>query len=184
MRYVLYNRPGSDGIAEEAAMALAGVECRVESLTSLPNEPLCARIGHHHDWGQVPVLELPDGATLSERSAIMAYLAQQERDFRDRPHWRVPHMAGFLRWCMLLCVNVYKGILRRIYPNRFWVSRDRPGTAADTGSDAVLLQYVSDTTEHRTYKAPLSLQRATGAHAFSLGDQMSACNVIVAMLYA
>ena len=184
MTYVLYNRSGSGGFAVEAAMALAGVPCRVEHLHSLPNEPLRDKIGHLNDWGQVPVLQLPDGSVMTELAAIMSHLTAEETGFRDGPHLWVDDQATFLRWSVFLCVNVYEGILRQTYPQRFCGLSGIAGEPQETGSDAWLLANISQAADERTHAALVSLDQATNQHEFLLGNQMSACDVILAMLYA
>lgn len=184
MTYVLYNRMGSGGFAVEAAMALAGVEYRLEKLDSRPNEPLKTKIEYLNGWGQVPVLNLPDGTIMTELCAIMTHLTCVEDGCQRGPHLWVEDHPAFLRWAAYLCVNVYEGILRQTYPDRFCLTSGRTGSALDVGSDAWLLNNVSAAGERRTHEALLHIQDATKMHRFLIGDRMSGCDVILAMLYA
>ncbi|MEL7281047.1 MAG: glutathione S-transferase [Pseudomonadota bacterium] len=178
MSYTLYNRSGSGGFVIEAVLELAGAPYRLENIASLPNEPLSDKIGHLNPWGQVPVLVLDDGTVMTELAAILAYLAQVEPGLRDGPHLWIDSDPLFLRWSVFLCVNAYEGILRRTYPKRFCV------TQGNAVADQAMIASVTEAAEARTHEAFQCLEHGLGKGGFILGARMSACDVLLAMLYA
>lgn len=178
MVYTLYNRSGSGGFVIEAVLELAGTDYHLESIASLPNEPLSEKIGHLNAWGQVPVLVMDDGTVMTELAAILAYLAQAEPGLREGPNLWIDSDPLFLRWCVFLCVNAYEGILRRTYPDRFCV------TTGDETTDQALITSVCRAAEARTHAAFQCLERQIHEGGFILGARMSACDVLLAMLYA
>ncbi len=177
MTYILYNRSGSGGFVVQAALELSGADYRLELLPSLPNEDLTDRIGHLNPWGQVPVLVLEDGTVMTELAAILAHLAQVEPGLRDGPHLWVDNDALFLRWAVFLCVNAYEGILRQTYPHRFCT------LSGNTAADEALMANISHAADTRTHQAFLRLEREI-AGPFLFGERMSACDILLAMLYA
>ncbi len=178
MTYTLYNRLGSGGFAVEAVLALAGVGVRYTPIESAPSTPLGEKVAHVNPWGQVPALELPDGTVMTETAAILIYLADAEAGVRDGPHlWNEdPHAA--LRWNVFMAVNIYEGVLRIAYPDRYF------DAALTDGSEAAVAASVQAAARKRNHDAFRMVEQSVDEGQFILGVKMSACDVFLAMLYA
>jgi len=83
--YTLYNRPGSGGFVVEAALTLADAPVELIELDSKVGTPWPESFRATNPWGQVPTLILPDGATMTETSAILILLALRFPDRRLAP---------------------------------------------------------------------------------------------------
>ena len=178
MAYTLHNRLGSGGFAVEAVLALAGAEYRYIPIESVPSTPLGEKITHINPWGQVPALETPDGKVVTETAAILIHLADAEASVRDGPHLWNPDPPAFLRWTVFMAVNIYEGILRGTYPDRYF-----DAALIDGDPDAVVAS-VRAAAKQRNHDAFTMIERAVDQGGFILGTQMSACDVFLAMLYA
>ncbi len=171
MPYVLHNRLGSGGFAVQAALTAAGIPFELALLDSAPGTPLPESFAAVNPWRQVPVLVTPEGEVLTETAAILIYLVGRhpERDFGVRVD--TPEYGQFLRWTVFLSVNVYEGILRRGYPERY--TTDPAGAAA-----------VRAAAEARTHRALGVLEGVLADRDFLLGDRRSPADIFLAMLYA
>lgn len=182
MSYTLYDRLGSGGFVVEAMLALAGVEYKYEPLQSKPNEPIKQLVEHLNPWGQVPMLETADGSLVTEVGAIISYLAYQELTCHDGPHlWVEPKdRALYLRWNVFLSVNVYEGILRQCYPQRYFDPLE------DEEMNAKLSVSVKTSAKKRVHEAFLFLENHVIKEKgdFLLSSKLSGCDIYMAMLYA
>ena len=116
----------------QATLAAAGIAFDYDPLDSIPNQPLGSKVKHLNAWGQLPVLELPDGTRLSEVAAILAYLSWSEKTIKNGPNLWVDDHPAFLKWSVFLAVNVYEGILRQSYTGPSTPFRRRAGGLAPT----------------------------------------------------
>lgn len=192
MKYRLHNRLGSGGFPVQATLAAAGVDFEYVPLDSKPNQPLGQRVGHLNKWGQVPVLELGDGAMITELAAILIYLADTEPSVRNGPTVGIDDHAQFLRWSVFLSVNVYEGILRQSYAQRFYTGPDALDPNASDGTwgedhgtlDDWMARSVRHAAKGRIHDAFLCIEDETRGKRFLLGDRLSPCDIFLAMLYA
>ncbi|MEM7269006.1 MAG: glutathione S-transferase [Pseudomonadota bacterium] len=185
MKYRLHNRLGSGGFAVQATLAAADIDFEYEPIASKPNQPLGPKIRDLNGWGQVPVLELADGTRLPEVAAILIHLSYEEADVRAGPHLWIDDHPNFLRWSVFLAVNVYEGILRKTYTERFFHQRsgEAPnGTPGDV--DELIAGSVRLAATKRTHEAFLCIEEETAEYDFLLSDRMSPCDILLAMLYA
>ena len=194
MTYVLHNRLGSGGFLVEAMLSVAGVPFRYEPLDSAPNTPVRPLIEHVNPWGQVPVLETPDGRVLTECGAILLYLVEREPACRDGPHLFVPRddgggrageahagsSAACLRWTVFLSANVYEGILRENYPRRYFEP------LGEDDVDTEIAERVRRSARRRTHAAFALLEEHVidGEGDFLLGKRLSPVDIYLAFLYA
>ena len=170
MSYVLYNRPGSGGFVVEAALTLADAPFELIELDSKVGTPLPESFRATNPWGQVPTLILPDGATMTETSAILILLALRFPDKRLAPPPGTPAHAAFLRWMIFANVNLYEAVIRRGYPFRFTDDRQ--------GYDALRSAAI------RRMDEALALLDANIVGPFLLGEEMTVADVYFAMLMA
>ena len=80
-------------------------------------------------------------------------------------------VASFLRWTVFLSVNVYEGILRRAYPERYT-------------AEASAVEGVRKAADARTHQAFSVLEGVLADKEFLLGGSKSAADIFCAMLYA
>lgn len=171
MRYRLHNRLGSGGFVIETALTIAGVPFDYEPLNSDPSTPVGELIQNQNPWGQVPVLETPDGDVLTETAAMMFYLADRHDALRDGPTFSVQNQAAYYRWTVFLTVNVYEGILRRCYPDRYVTGKNAQSELIESANA-------------RVHKAFRLLENELKTRPCLCGDALSLADVFFAMLYA
>ena len=170
MSYILYNRPGSGGFVVEAALTLADAPFELSEFDSKAGTPLPESFRATNPWGQVPTLILPDGATMTETSAILILLALRFPEKRLAPPPGTPAHAAFLRWTIFANVNLYEAVIRRGYPFRFTDDRQ--------GHDALRSAAI------RRMDEALALVEAHVEGPFLLGEEMTVADVYLAMLLA
>ena len=168
--YTLYNRTGSGGFVVEAALALAAVPFELVSLESSPGTPISEDFRKINPWGQVPTLVLPSGATLTETTAILIYLAAEYPERRLAPSPGEPLYGAFLRWLIFACVNVYEPVLRITYPSRY---TDDPSAQAATASSA----------QTHMMNALVVIEEEKLPGPFLLGERMTVLDLYIAMLF-
>ncbi|MEM9221317.1 MAG: glutathione S-transferase [Pseudomonadota bacterium] len=190
MGYVLHNRLGSGGFAVEAALTLAGAPFETRLITSRPSGPLGSAVAHLNRWGQLPVLEMGDGTKMTEVAAILAYLERVEVGCRQGPHLFMDDEASSLRWLVFLSVNVYEGILRQAYPERYIAplpqepkAASRPPQGESGDRRAELERALALKAKERVHAAFRTIQAETEHHSFTLSDRLSCCDIYLAMLY-
>ena len=169
MTYRLHNRDGSGGFAVEAALAMAGAPFELIPLESRSGTPLPEDFRRINPWKQIPVLILPDGATMTESAAILIHLAACHPGTGLGPEPGTPAHARFLRWMVFASVNVYESALRRIYPERYTAD---PACAGAVRTAAV----------QRMGDGLLALEAAVDPGPFLVGDTLGVLEVYVSML--
>lgn len=174
--YNLINRLGSGGFVVEAILTLADIPFQLELIDSEPSTPLPDELRDINSWGQVPVLITPDGAVLTECAAILFYLAERHSSLRQGPNLFIDDVARFYRWTSFLATNVYEGILRQSYPERFAVDADIPKDQ--------LAQAVRAGAKARVHSALGVIEAELADRAFLCGDSLSPADIFLAMLYA
>lgn len=187
MTYRLHNRLGSGGFVVQATLAVAKIDFAYEPIESVPDQPLGRRVEGLNGWGQVPVLELEDGTRITETAAILAHLSYAEPSVRQGPVLWIDDHPSFLRWSVFLAVNVYEGILRRSYTDRFFSGIERaPGDRNEEPNeiDAFITKAIRQAARERVHNAFKCIEAETADHKFLLSDRLSPCDVFLAMLYA
>ncbi|MEM9207063.1 MAG: glutathione S-transferase [Pseudomonadota bacterium] len=187
MTYRLHNRLGSGGFVVQATLEAAGIDFDYEPIKSLPNQPVGTQIQTLNPWGQVPILELDDGTRITETAAILACLAHIEPSFRQGPTLWIDDFPSFLRWSVFLAVNVYEGVLRWNYPQRYFTRLSEESRVEFQEADnahALMTHSVRDAARARVHDAFRCIEEETAEHAFLLSDRLSPCDIFLAMLYA
>lgn len=172
MTYKLYNRIGSGGFAVEAALALAGESYELVLIESVPGTPLPTSFRDINPWGQVPALLLDDGTLMTETAAILAHLSIVHADVVGPQPGSTAH-ARLLRWLVFLSANIYEGILRRGYPERF-----------TTDATVEAMQAIQQAAANRMSEAFSVLEDAMGDTRYLLGETPSVADPYLAMLFA
>lgn len=171
MTYKVYNRRGSGGFVVVAALSLVGQPFELVEIESEPSTALPEEFRKTNPWRQVPVVITSDGTLMTESAAILIYLATKYPGKDIGPEVGTSGAASFLRWCVFLSVNVNEGVLRTVYPERF--------TTSDEGREAV-----REAALLRNSKAYELLENELKGQRFLLGDEMSLCDVYLAMLFS
>lgn len=171
MTYVLYTRLGSGGFCIDAALAYAGLPYRLKLIDSKPGTSLPQSFREINPWLQVPVLITQDGLTLTETAAILIYLVENHPE-SPIGFVKDPGIFGsFLRWTIFIGTNIYEGILRKGYPERYT-------------TDAAGLDGVRSAAQQRNQSAFMLLESLLQENPFLFGNTMSATDIFLAMVYA
>ena len=121
--YVLYGKKGSGSAAIEAALELVGAPYRViETASWEPNEAF-AELLKLNPLGQIPTLELPDGATLSESAAILIHLGSAHPESGLLPR-DASARAQAVRGLVFIAANCYAAISVIDFPERWCADAD------------------------------------------------------------
>ncbi|MEM9140967.1 MAG: glutathione S-transferase family protein [Pseudomonadota bacterium] len=168
MTYTLYNRLGSGGFAVEAALVYAAADHRLELVESAPSTPMPEHFRAINPWNQVPALVTQDGTLITETGAILIWLAGRHPALGPEP-FSDDHGA-FVRWIVFLSVNIYEGVLRQTYPERF-------------GSEETA-KIVGRAARDRNQQAYELIEAALEGRETLVGDTISAADIYVAMLTA
>lgn len=174
--YRLINRLGSGGFVVEATLTLTDIPFDLDLISSEPSSPLPDDFHDVNPWGQVPVLVTPDNRVLTECAAILFYLAEQHLSVRNGPNLFIEDVARFYRWTSFLATNVYEGILRKGYPERYAVDPDIP--------QKQLRNAIMVAAKARTHKALRLIEDELADSAFLCGTELSSADIFLAMLYA
>lgn len=166
--YTLYNRLGSGGFAVEAALVMAGVDHKLELIDSLPSTSLPDSFRAINPWNQVPALVTEDGTLITETGAILIWLAGRHPAMGPEP-WSNDH-GVFVRWIVFLSVNIYEGVLRQTYPERF-------------GSENALRSVIA-AAQARNQKAYEMIEAHLEGRETLVGGPISAADIYLAMLTA
>jgi glutathione S-transferase len=117
--YTLYTRAGSGGFAAEAALSMAGVPFTAVDVKRGPPDDAFRRIS---PLGQVPVLTLPDGNSITESAAICILIAELHPQAALAPAPASPDRPHFLRWMLFMSSVLYPALLRWFYAARYTAS--------------------------------------------------------------
>lgn len=117
--FTLYGRPGSGSAAVEAMLTLAGLPRVIVDVANSAEDPNHAALLALNPLGQVPVLVLPNGETMTESSAILMFLAEQAAPGLLAPPPGHAHRPAYLRWMAYLSANLYMTELHVYYPDRY-----------------------------------------------------------------
>jgi len=152
MNYTLYNRKGSAGLAIEAILQYAELPHKLVEIESLVNSPLPDAFRDVNPWGQVPVLILPSGETVTEAAAMIIHLAAQHPDKPIGPAPATAEFARFARWVVFASVNIHEGVSRQIYPFRFTTDKEAETSVAQAAT--VRLHRALETLEQGLAQGP------------------------------
>jgi GST-like protein len=116
----LFGEPGWGSTIVEAQLEWYGLAYDFERVGNLFKEAEGRRrLAAVNPLAQIPTLQLPDGAVLTESAAITLYLAELTGQESLVPGSRDPQRAAFLRWLVYLVANVYPTYTYGDEPARF-----------------------------------------------------------------
>lgn len=135
-----------------------------------------AAFEHHSDWfkainprGQVPALVLPDGTAIAEGTAILLHIADAVPGAGLAPPPGTFARAHHDRWLLFLQANVYEGVLRQFYADRY--------TADPAGAEAVSAAAEDYVKQHFEL-----FEAALGEAPFACGERLSVLDLYLWML--
>ena len=167
--YTLIGRPGTGSGVCEAVLALSGLPYTVKDIDKLPDGSAPAELLAINPLGQVPVLVLPDGSTMTESAAIVMHLADLAPDRSLAPKIGDPDRAAYLRLMVFMSANNYMTDLRYFYSDRF---------SSDAGhADGIKAKAIEDQARHWRI-----LEDAVNTHGHLVGNALSAADIYLAML--
>lgn len=163
--YTLYSRPGSGGFVAEAALRLAGQPFTLVEVAKGPPDEDFRKIS---PLGQVPVLTLPCGRSITESGAISVLIAERFPQAELAPGTDSPHRAEFLRWMFFMSSALYPALLRYFYADRY---TDPAGAKAVQGAAV-----------DETDRCFLILEEVLAGNHWLVGGRFSIADVYLLML--
>lgn len=168
-RFCLIGRPGSGSAACEAVLTLAGAAFDVVDMDKTPDGGAPPELLAVNPLGQVPVLVLSDGRTMTESAAICLLIADKYPEAGLAPAPDAPERADYLRWMLYLASAIYPSDLRCYYPDRYTID-------AEGGPGVRAAAIARKAFEWRVFADALA------AKPFLLGDRASAADIYACML--
>ncbi|MEO3428528.1 glutathione S-transferase family protein [Pelagibius sp. CAU 1746] len=167
--YRLYWAPNTGAFAPDAVLTLAGAPFERQRVDYDGKEHQGEAYRKLNPLGQIPLLRLPDGETITESAAMVLHLVERFPEARLAPAPGGSARAVFDRWLVFLAVNVYGAILRRYYAGRFTTDpAGAEGVRQAAGRDLESLFAI--------------LEAALEADAFLLGETFGAADIYLMML--
>jgi glutathione S-transferase len=117
--YKLYWATGSGAMAPQALFEEIGAEYEKIVIDFEKEEHKSEAFLSVNPMGQMPALVLPDGTLMTETAAMLAHIADRHPEAKLAPPAGSSESARYLRWLFFLGSNVYPGVLRFYYADRF-----------------------------------------------------------------
>ncbi len=117
--YKLYGTTGTGTCAVKAALTEAGAPFEEVEVTTREKQHLTEEYRQINPRQQVPSLMLPDGAIMTEGSAMLLHIADAHPELGLAPAPGTPERALHVRWLIFFAVNVYEGMLRNMVGERY-----------------------------------------------------------------
>jgi glutathione S-transferase len=117
--YRLYGYPGSGSAVVELALVAGGIAHDLVDLDPGAGDLSSTAFLKINPRGQVPVLCLPDGSAVTELPAILNHLADAHPGCGLAPPPGTAARAQHDRWLAFVHANVYEGVLRLFYTERY-----------------------------------------------------------------
>ncbi|MEO6608735.1 MAG: glutathione S-transferase family protein [Aestuariivirga sp.] len=117
--YVLYGTEGSGSAAVEALFDELDIPFHLEFVARDEHGAFPASFSAISPLLQVPVLQLPDGAHITESAAMMIYLADLKPEARIAPGAADPQRPHYLRVLLFLAASTYQASLRIFFSDRY-----------------------------------------------------------------
>ncbi len=167
--YRLYGRPGAGNMVVEAAFAELGVPCDLVNVPKTADGAPDPGFLALNPRGQVPALMLPDGSVMTETAAMLQHLADAFPAAGLAPVPGSPARAQHDRWLTFAHANLYEGILRLFYSDRFVTDAAAAGSVKAAAQIYVLQHFA-------IYEAAL------GSGPYHFGDKVQMLDLMIWML--
>lgn len=169
--FVLYSAKGSGAVAVEAALTLLGQAYEViDAYTFNADTPESGdKVLAANPMRQVPALVLPSGEVMTESSAILIWLAEQNPQARLAPAAADPARGQFLRWMSFVSAAIY---------SLYWVKDDPSRLTPDPAAQAPLVER----TLERIAECWEIMERQVKPGRYLLGDELTVLDLYVAVV--
>ncbi len=117
--YKLYGSKGTGACAVKAALTEAGAPFEEVEITTSKKQHLTEEYRQINPRQQVPSLMLPDGSIMTEGSAMLQHIADAHPAVGLAPIPGTSERAQHDRWLIFFAVNVYEGMLRNLFGERY-----------------------------------------------------------------
>jgi GST-like protein len=168
--HVLYGYPGSGSAAIEAALALAGLSCRIVNAASWDAGSELAQLRQANGLLQIPALRWPDGRTMSESAAILVELGLRHPDSGLLPA-DPAERAQSIRGLVYVAANCYSAIGVLDYPERY---TSAAGEAAK--------EQIREGTRRRLHEMWSAFADAFPPHPFLAGERLGALDLLATVV--
>jgi GST-like protein len=115
----LIGNPGCGSAVVEAALALSGLPHETEMLDIWQPGPGRERLFRLNPLGQVPVMILPDGSTMTESAAMVLHIIDLAPGAGLAPAPTDADRPAFLRWLIFLVASIYPTFTYGDDPSRY-----------------------------------------------------------------
>jgi glutathione S-transferase len=167
--FTLYAKKNAGSLAVEAMLALCDADYEIKDLQRDAAGKFPPMLFEVNPRGEVPVLILPDGTTMTESAAMLIHLGDTFPQAGLAPAITLPLRPRYLRWMLFLATTIYMSSLRLDHPQYYTTD-----PAGIPGIKAKALPGMA-----REFAI---LSDAIGTGPFILGADMSAVDVYAAML--
>lgn len=140
--YRLYGRSQTGVMAIEAAFGEAGIAYEYVVTPKPTTEADIASFRRLNPRLQVPVLVHPDGTAITEGPAILSHIADSHPGANLIPKPGTTARARHDRWVSFFHANVYEGMLRELFPDRYTSDAEGAAAVKSAASDYVRRHFV------------------------------------------
>ena len=164
----LYGATGAGSVAPQALLVHLDIAHQLALIDLDADEHHSAEFLAINPRGQIPTLVLEDGTVLTESLAIMLHIADM------RPHSGLMPAAGSSqralawRWLAFCATNVYEGLLRMLYPDKYTTGEDHAA--------------VVDSADQYLHQAFGILDQSISPSGCLVGDKPASVEIYLAML--
>lgn len=169
MTWRVYGGIQTGSMAVEAALAEAGVPFEIIDLDRDKGERSSAEFSAINPRQQVPALVTSDGTVVTEGPAILSFIADSHQASGLIPTPGTPARARHDRWTAFFHANVYEGMLRELYADRYVDDPAAAPAVARAATDYVRKHFVI-------------FERELGAGPYILGAKLQMFDIYLWML--
>ena len=135
--YKLYWAADSGALAPQIILEEVGAAYERHDVDMEQAEETAADFLAINPRGQIPALELDDGTVLTESAAIALFIAESHPDAGLLPSVGSRERALVYRWLFYAAANLYEGVLRYYYSDRYISVEEHAGEVHDAAGEYV-----------------------------------------------
>jgi glutathione S-transferase len=135
--YKLYWAANSGALAPQIILEEAAVEYERCDVDLEQGEEMKAAYLAINPRGQVPALVLEDGTVLTESAAMLLHIADCSPATGLLPPLGSRERARVYRWLFYAAANLYEGVLRYYYSDRYTTSAAQAGQVRDAAEEYI-----------------------------------------------
>jgi GST-like protein len=165
--WIVYGEKWSGAFAAVAALAEAGADYEIRSVSLERNEQRHPEFLRLNPAGKMPALELPEGKIITETLALLLTIAERFPDTQLLPPPASFARAEAYRWMAFMASEIYPMVEIEDYPTRFAPD----GAASDALRERALARI----------RDRILILEHSAAGPWLLGDEFSAADIYVAL---